>query len=163
MRGLFRVLRKSSSRAEAGAAAVEFAIVVPLLLLLLFGIFDYGRFFLVQMALTSGAQEGVRASVLGQSASNSFSAAVDSVPASVIALAVLGQPETCAPATLQYRDCISSGASSNTYCYQNPATGISSVNLTLSFTWIASGALWFFNSPLQPQTVTTTAKAKCNG
>ncbi|MEN9752858.1 MAG: hypothetical protein RL670_549 [Actinomycetota bacterium] len=163
MRKELRVSKKSNSKAESGAAAVEFAIVVPLLLLLLFAIFDYGRFFLVQMALTSGAQEGVRASVLGQSASNSFSAAVDGVSPSVIALAVLGQPETCSPSTLQYRDCLSTGTSTNVYCFQNPATGVTSVNLTLSFTWIASGALWFFNSPLQPQTVTTTAKAKCNG
>jgi Flp pilus assembly protein TadG len=162
MRGLFRVLRKSSSRAEAGAAAVEFAIVVPLLLLLLFGIFDYGRFFLVQMALTSGAQEGVRASVLGQSASNSNAAAINAVPDSVVALGVLGAAATCDPITQRYANCISSDGT-NVYCFQNPATGISSVNLTLSFTWIASGALWFFNSPLQPQTVTTTAKAKCNG
>ena len=160
MRGLFRVLRKSSSRSEDGAAAVEFAIVVPLLLLLLFGIFDYGRFFLVQMALTSGAQEGVRASVLGQSQSTISTTALNAIPTSIIALGVLGDVSTCSAGTMNYADCV--GRSTVT-CLSNPADGVSSVNLTLSFTWIASGALWFFNSPLQPQTVNTTAKAKCNG
>ena len=162
MRKAMRALRASSSRSESGAAAVEFAIVVPVLLLLLFGIFDYGRFFLVQMALTSGAQEGVRASVLGQSASNTYSAAINSVPTAVVALGVLTDAATCDPISAQYSNCLTSDGS-NVYCASNPATGVTSVNLTLSFSWIAAGALWFFNSPIQPQTVTTTAKAKCNG
>jgi len=163
MRKALRALKKGSSRSESGAAAVEFAIVVPLLLLLLFAIFDYGRFFLVQMALTSGAQEGVRQSVLGQSASNSFGAAVDSVPVPLIALAVLGDPATCDPLTLTYRACLNSGNSANVYCNSNPVDGITSVNVQLTFTWITSGALWFYSSPLQPADVKSTAKAKCNG
>ncbi len=160
MRKALRALRASSSRSEAGAAAVEFAIVVPLLLLLLFAIFDYGRFFLVQMALTSGAQEGVRASVLGQSDSTVSTTVLNAVPNEIIALGVLGDIATCSAGTMNYADCV---ARSSVTCSSNPASGVTSVNLTLSFNWITSGALWFFNSPIQPQTVTTTAKAKCNG
>lgn len=39
---------------------VEFAIVVPILLLLAFGIIDYGRFFFTYNNLTNAAREGAR-------------------------------------------------------------------------------------------------------
>ena len=159
MRKVMRVLGKSS-RSETGAAAVEFAIVVPILLLLLFAIFDYGRFFLVQMALTSGAQEGVRASVLGQSLSSVSTTSINSVSNEVIALGVLGDLATCSAGTMNYQDCV---ARSAVLCSSSPVNGITQVDLSLSFSWIATGALLFFQSQAQPQTVTVTAKAKCNG
>lgn len=46
--------------AEAGAAAVEFALVLPILLLLVFGIVDFGRAYHSQVTLTHAAREGVR-------------------------------------------------------------------------------------------------------
>lgn len=45
---------------ERGAAAVEMAVVLPLLLLLLIGIMEYGRAFNVQVSLTQAAREGAR-------------------------------------------------------------------------------------------------------
>lgn len=45
---------------DRGAAAVEFAIVLPVLLLLLLGIMEFGRAYNVQMTLTNAAREGVR-------------------------------------------------------------------------------------------------------
>ncbi len=45
---------------DDGAAAVEFALVVPLLLLLVFGILDFGRAYQAKMQLTHAAREGVR-------------------------------------------------------------------------------------------------------
>ena len=58
--------RENDSEAEAanssnrGAAAVEFALVLPLLLLLLGGIIDFGFAFNTQISLTHAAREGVR-------------------------------------------------------------------------------------------------------
>ena len=51
-------------RRERAAAAVEMALVLPILLLLLGGIVDYGRFFFVQIQLTNASREGARAAVV---------------------------------------------------------------------------------------------------
>jgi Flp pilus assembly protein TadG len=52
-------------RHDDGAVAVEFALVFPVLLLVIFGLVDFGRLYWAQLALTSAAREGVRASALG--------------------------------------------------------------------------------------------------
>jgi len=50
---------------EAGAAAVEFALLVPLLLAIVFGIITYSLYFTVQIAVTEAAAVGARAAVAG--------------------------------------------------------------------------------------------------
>ena len=47
-------------RREDGAAAVEFALVVPLLLIVLLAIIDFGWIFNQQLRLTEAAREGAR-------------------------------------------------------------------------------------------------------
>jgi Flp pilus assembly protein TadG len=61
--------RRSARRAPAdrGAAAVEFALLLPMLLLLVFGIIDFGRALNAQITLTQAAREGARLAALGQS------------------------------------------------------------------------------------------------
>ena len=51
---------------DRGAAAVEFALLLPLLLLLVFGIIDFGRALNAQITLTQAAREGARLDALGQ-------------------------------------------------------------------------------------------------
>jgi Flp pilus assembly protein TadG len=63
-------MRRSASSArkgDRGAAAVEFALVLPLLLLIVFGIIDFGRALNAQITLTEAAREGVRLAALGES------------------------------------------------------------------------------------------------
>ena len=55
------------SRREAGTAAIEFALVAPLLLFLVLGIIVYGIYFFTWIAVTHAASEGARASVAGMS------------------------------------------------------------------------------------------------
>jgi Flp pilus assembly protein TadG len=50
---------------DRGAAAVEFALCLPILLLLVFGIIDFGRALNAQITLTQAAREGVRLAALG--------------------------------------------------------------------------------------------------
>jgi Flp pilus assembly protein TadG len=51
-------------RDERGASAVEFAFLVPLLLVLVLGIAEFGRAFQVQGTLSAAAREGVRTMAL---------------------------------------------------------------------------------------------------
>lgn len=53
-----------SYRKQRGAAAVEFAIVAPVFLLLVFGMIEYGRMVMVQQMLTNASREGARRAVL---------------------------------------------------------------------------------------------------
>ncbi|WP_162602249.1 TadE/TadG family type IV pilus assembly protein [Nocardioides daejeonensis] len=61
--GGVRVRRR---RDEDGAAAVEFALVVIPLVLILFGIISYAYMFSVRQALTQAAAEGARAAAVAQ-------------------------------------------------------------------------------------------------
>ncbi len=52
---------------DRGSVAVEFALVLPVLLLILFGIIDFGRALNAQIELTGAAREGARLAALGYS------------------------------------------------------------------------------------------------
>jgi Flp pilus assembly protein TadG len=51
-------------REQRGASAVEFALIVPLLIVLVLGIAEFGHAFQVQGTLSAAAREGVRAMAL---------------------------------------------------------------------------------------------------
>lgn len=51
-------------RSERGAAAVEMALMLPVLILLIGGIVDFGRAYYTQIMLTNAAREGARAAVV---------------------------------------------------------------------------------------------------
>ena len=60
------------------AAVVEFAIVLPLLLTILFGIIEYGWVFMVRQTLQSAAREGCRLAIL-QTSTEPYSNVTDRV------------------------------------------------------------------------------------
>lgn len=62
---LYRSRRLDGPR-DSGAAAVEFALLLPVLLLLVFGMIDFGRILNAQITLTQAAREGARLEALGQ-------------------------------------------------------------------------------------------------
>ena len=51
-------------RNRRAAAAVEFAVVAPVFLLMVFGMIEYGRMVMVQQIITNGAREGARSAIL---------------------------------------------------------------------------------------------------
>ncbi|MGI5170002.1 TadE/TadG family type IV pilus assembly protein [Spirillospora sp. CA-253888] len=61
---------------DRGAASVEAALTLPVILLLVFAIIDFGRMFNAQITLTQGAREGARAAAFGGSAQTRVAAAV---------------------------------------------------------------------------------------
>jgi Flp pilus assembly protein TadG len=69
-----------SDAGDRGAAIVEFAIVLPLLLLLVFGIIEFGRGYNVKVQLTSSVREGARELALGRSPAQARQAVRDAAP-----------------------------------------------------------------------------------
>ena len=63
MRGLRRARNAGS---DDGASAVEFALILPLLLVLVFGIIDYGWWFGETLGLRSGVREAARLSAVNE-------------------------------------------------------------------------------------------------
>lgn len=55
----------TARRDESGAAAAEFALIFPVLILLILGMIQYGWFFYVSQSSSSGAREAARRIVVG--------------------------------------------------------------------------------------------------
>ena len=72
-------LRSIGRGHDQGTAAVEFAIIAPVFLVVLFGIIVYGIYFATWIAITEAASEGARASVAGISTSERVSLATAQV------------------------------------------------------------------------------------
>ena len=64
--------RHRRRRLRSGATLVETALVLSLLLLFLFGIFEYARYLLVHQLLANAARDGVRYASVNVDKSNAF-------------------------------------------------------------------------------------------
>jgi Flp pilus assembly protein TadG len=65
---------------ERGAAAVEFALVLPILIMLVFGIIEFGRGYHAKVELTGAVREGARALALGKTTGEAASATIEAAP-----------------------------------------------------------------------------------
>src|SRR5206468_2029837 len=60
-------------RKRGAAAAVEFALVAPVLLLFVLGIIEFGRLMMVEQILTNAAREGARRAVMANATQSDVS------------------------------------------------------------------------------------------
>ena len=82
--------------ADQGASAVEFALVLPILLVLVFGIVDFGRAFNAWIELSGAAREGARYMVVHNDAAAAKTIAVDHASSLGLTTAdVTVTPATC--------------------------------------------------------------------
>jgi Flp pilus assembly protein TadG len=128
-------------RNERGAAAVEMAIVLPVLILLVFGIIEWSIYFNRLQGLQAAAREGARVAALPQSTQSDVTAKVQSALDGVL-------PSGASPA-------ITVSPSSSNPCDLQPAG--TSVTVTVTASTDLSIPLW------GSQTVTQTGKGvfKC--
>ena len=67
-------------RGERGAVLVEFAFILPILVLFIFGIVEFGRAYSARIQLTSAVREGARAVALGGTPAQAANAIKDGAP-----------------------------------------------------------------------------------
>jgi len=119
-------------RSEQGAAAVEFAIVVPLLLLILFALVDFGRMLFVQVSVTAASREGARASSVGLTTSQ------------VDALVQSSSPGTAALSTMSATTVLTVA---QTPCSPAATNELTTVVVTVPFSWFTPlGLLQFYRA-----------------
>lgn len=70
---------RQMKRRQDGIAAVEFAIVLPVLILILFGITEFGLVLFNQQVITNASREGARYGIVSQDPRVSFSDIKDRV------------------------------------------------------------------------------------
>jgi Flp pilus assembly protein TadG len=116
---------------DRGAAAVEMALLVPVLLLILFGIIDFGRLLNAQITLTEAAREAARAQTLNPTDNQATNAGTAQSRANILA-------QNIGTVT------VNSGASS--FCTPSAsANSDASVVLSYQFKWVTPvGALGGF-------------------
>lgn len=74
------------AREERGAAIVEMALVLPLLLALLMGVLVYGQYFMLAHSVQQAANDGARASIVGLDAADRRAVATRAVGRSLQAV-----------------------------------------------------------------------------
>jgi Flp pilus assembly protein TadG len=74
---LMRLKRRSD---DSGAAAVEFALILPVLVLMILGMLEFSRAYNVQISLSNAAREGARVMAIYNSTGTARTAAVAAAP-----------------------------------------------------------------------------------
>jgi Flp pilus assembly protein TadG len=95
---------RSYRRNRRAAAAVEFAVVAPVFLLLVFGMIEYGRMVMVQQVITNASREGARQAVLDGATTSNVTTTVTSylTSGSISGATVTVSPNP--PTSAQYGD-----------------------------------------------------------
>jgi len=73
-------MRRIDWRDERGAAAVEFALIAPVLFLLLFGTIEFGAMYNAQILVTSAARDAARTMAIDNDTAAAKTAAIAAAP-----------------------------------------------------------------------------------
>ncbi|MEU7824095.1 TadE family protein [Catellatospora sp. NPDC049133] len=109
------------TRRDRGAAAVEMALMLPLLLLLVFGIIDFGRMLNTQIRVTEAAREGARAVTItnaNSAAAPRVSAVLGSTPVAVTVTNPCGSAGSTADARVRVE---------HTFTFVTPISGLAAL------------------------------------
>ena len=90
---------RRTAKNERGAAAVEFALVLPVLIVLLLGMIEFSRVYNIQISLSNAAREGARTMAITNDPGKAKAASVKAAPTVNPALIpgdVTFDPATCA-------------------------------------------------------------------
>jgi Flp pilus assembly protein TadG len=91
-------------KSDRGGAAVEMALVLPILLMVLFATIDFGRMYNAQITLTEAARDGARAAVLGGNATTETQESAQGLtPVTVTVTACPANPNANSDATVVAR------------------------------------------------------------
>ena len=126
-------------RDQRGASAVEFAVIVPLLIVLVLGIAEFGHAFQVHGTLSAAAREGARAMALQNDQTLARAAVLDAASSLNPAIAphqIVVTPASC------------------------PAVGGSSTNVRVTITYPMPFLTGFFGTGVE---LTGTGVMRCNG
>ena len=78
------------ARSSKGAVAVEFALIFPVFIFMIFAMLDMGRYLIVQMSMNSAAQAGARAASMSGTISSISQITRSSTTDSIVRLSTLG-------------------------------------------------------------------------
>ena len=109
---------------DRGAAAVELALILPVLLLLIGGVVDFGRAFFAQVVITNAAQEGARAGVVQGDAVGRAKATGQLAPGWVNPAAVTGNCDPSSPS--KTTDITVKTSATFSYFFLNALPGVTS-------------------------------------
>ncbi len=135
-----RVLRSGSR--ERGAAALEFALVAPVLILMIMGMVDFGMVVNAQAVVANGARDGARVASLNGSEANARSAALKSTSS------LGGTAPTVAVQCFTDITAATACTGAN-YDAAKAAGYIVRVTVTYSYTWITPLPTWIGRGPTQ--------------
>lgn len=126
-----RLVRAADRRARSsrGTTAVEFAIVVPLLLLILLGLIDFGRLLFVQVSLNAASREGARAASLYQPTSSQQGDVVGRVTQVV-------QDSSPGTAKLSALGASALAVNASALCSPSLSNEMTTVSVSVPFRWI---------------------------
>lgn len=119
-------------RRSAGNAVVEFALVLPLFLLLVFGVTEFGRALSVVQVLNSAAREGARIAAVTdpdqqavEDRVNEVLAATSVTPTAVVVEGPVGSPESTVRVTVTSDFVVLSGSVLGTFSGTITLSGVS--------------------------------------